>query len=72
MNTNKGLEGFVLLAGIIAVIAMMLNPILTGWFLIKIIELIVILFVVNIATRAFTGKTLVQLLRSFGKEEKED
>ena len=57
-------EGIVAVIGVIAIIALMCNPIMTGLFLVKVIEFIVILAVVNIITRALTGKSLSELLKS--------
>ena len=67
---NRSFNAFVALCGIVAVIAMMCNPLLTGWFLVKVIEFIIIITVVNFATRAVTGKGLIELIRSFEDKDK--
>ena len=69
MNKRKNsYDGIVALIGVIVVIALMCNPILTGYVLVKMIELGVIMIVVNIGTRLLTGKTLLELLRSLRDE----
>ena len=73
MNNGKNsYDGIVCLVGIIVVIALMFNPLLTGYVLIKIIELGIIVFVVNIGTRILTGKTLLGLWRSIRENRDED
>ena len=57
-------EGLVALVGVILAIALMSNPLLTGYALVKLIELALVMVVVNMITRFFTGKSLVELLRS--------
>ena len=69
MKTNRSFDAFVALAGVIAVLALMCNPLLTGYFLVKLIEFGLIMAVVNFGCRVLTGKRLIDLIRSFGKED---
>lgn len=69
MKTNRSFDAFVMLAGVIAVIALMSNPLLTGYVLVKAIEFALVMAVVNFGCRVLTGKRLIDLIRSFGKEE---
>lgn len=69
MKTNRGFDAFVALGGIIAVIALMSNPLLTGYVLVKVIEFALVMAVVNFGCRILTGKRLIDLIRSFGKED---
>ena len=70
-NNKNSYDGIVCLIGIVMVIALMFNPLLTGYVLVKLIELAIIIFVVNIGTRLLTGKTLLQLWRSI-RQNRED
>ena len=69
MKNKNSFDAIVALIGIIAVVAMMCNPLMTGWFAVKLIEFVIIMAVVNFGCRALTKKNLVDLIRSFGKED---
>lgn len=69
MRPNRSFDAFICLAGIIVVIALLCNPLLTGYVLVKMIEFGLIMAVVNCGCRMLTGRKLVDLIRSFGKEE---
>jgi hypothetical protein len=66
---DKGFYGVVALGGIIAIIVMMLNPLMAGWMLVKLIELAVVIAIVNFGCRVLTRKSLVELIQSLRERE---
>lgn len=66
----KDMRATFIVLGVICVVAMLLNPAMIAWFIIKGLEIAVILTVVNFIARVITGKRFVDIWKEMLDEQK--